>query len=520
MNQAIIRAFVIVGGVIGALLLSTILAEANFFFLLLTAVGMAGLAFVAVFWRFTILIAWAFICFAFSWYPAGINLSWEELAYLTPLALCILTVWRLPDKPPPLPASLEISKQRLLRITLIWGIFMVACFAWRILEVRSYGEPGMKNVVKSYVSLIVPALLTVYYATRPSLLSLPKRPERFLLLILSAGCALNICTRIYQSYFGGSEFDVATNSFLAGPFVIYGVNVVESIYALRVVAPLLVLFAVLFMTRQSLHLRDRILPAAALFLGMFGALMSGGRATLVICCALIAGVFIIRKWWTPILLGLIAAVSLVLLVNAFSREIEDIGGNIVSRSVSWLIFTEGTSATGDIEASTRWRRLVFGDAIDVWLENPRNFLVGRGYQGFSESDYNDVRQQEYYEAIRIAVQRGASHALLSDGLLISGLIGVLIYYTTIILGMVMGWRAAHTTTLSAFTQDCGWALCFVLGQRLTVGTVSGGLNSLTLDFVLIVTLLVSANRDEHLGTEAPRLEAEGEEESTYAGVAL
>jgi hypothetical protein len=521
MNQAIVRIAVVVLGVIGALLLSSVLADTNFFFIFVAALGIAALGFVSIFWRYTLATSWLFLFVGFSWFPAGINLTWEELSYAAPFALMILTIWRLPDAPPELPHPTQRIKQALLFATLLWTIYVVADFGWRLLEIRANNEFGLKNVIKSYALLLIPAFLTIYYGRRPVLLSLPKNPERFFLVALSAGMALNICTRSYQNFFGGSEFDVATNTFLAGPLVIPGVNIVESIYALRVIAPIIVVFAALFATRSGIQTQARLFPAACLFLGMAGSLLGGGRATLIVCAATVAGVLILRRWLTVLFVGAIVAISFILVINVFPREIEDIGGNIVIRSVSWLIFTEGTSAQGDIEASTRWRRLIAADAIDIWTTSPRNFLIGRGFLGFSDADYTDTRSGlDYYTAIRIALQRGASHSLITDTLLAVGLLGLLLYYWTIFLGIWLGWKASQEPRFSPFTRDTGLALCFILGQRLTVGSIGGGLVGMTLDFLVIVTLLVSANRD--INAPVKTLQADSitkPEGSTYAGVA-
>ncbi len=519
MNQAVIRILVTVVGIVLAVLLASILAEGNFLLLLMSLVAMAATAYIAIFWKYTLMTAWLALAAQVSWYPAGIQLSWEELAYSTPMALAALTIWRLPDRPPELPQATERAKQLLVSFTTIWAVYLAFDFGWRILEIRSYGEPGLKNVIKSYFTLLVPAFLVIYYAKRPALLSLPRNPDRWIMGLLLAGTTAAILARGYQSYFGGQQFDHETGGFTAGPLIIFGVNIVESVYALRTLAPLAVLVAGLFLTRPESAGRSPLLPGLLLFMGFFGAVMSGGRATVVICFAIFTAVLILRRWFKLLIVGSIAALSFVLLINAFPMVVEDVGGNLVSRSVSWLIFSDETVATSSIDSSSRWRTMIFQEAIAEWTDGPRNFLIGRGYQGFSESDSFDLQDMGYYDAIRLSLQRGVSHSLVSDCLLLVGVIGLFLFYSTIIFGLLLGWRAAHERTFSPLTRDIAWILVFTLGQRLTIGSIGGGLNGLTTEFIIIATLLVSANRDHH---DMPPTEAQplGEsEESTYATLA-
>lgn len=272
----------------------------------------------------------------------------------------------------------------------------------------------------------------------------------------------------------------------------------------------------LVLTRSETRGLARGLPFICLVIGLIGSVMSGGRAIFIVCGVTIAGVLIIRKRFAALFISTLTALSAIFILNVFSHKFEEIGGNLVTRSVSWLIFSEETSAKGDIDASTRWRQFVLEDALKVWTESTRNLLIGRGYQGFSEAQYLDLSRMGYFEAIRIAVQRGASHSLIADCLLITGLIGLVLYYTTIVLGIRLGWRAAHERVFSPFTRDVGWAICFILAQRLTIGSIGGGLTGMTLDFLLIVTLLVSATRDQS-SLESSNFTPEGiMDESTYA----
>jgi hypothetical protein len=68
---------------------------------------------------------------------------------------------------------------------------------------------------------------------------------------------------------------------------------------------------------------------------------------------------------------------MILSVNVVYRDVEAVVPTNVLRSVAWMVIDGDSNATGDIDASTRWRSILFEETINEWKRNWR-FLRLRG----------------------------------------------------------------------------------------------------------------------------------------------
>jgi|GEM_PF-1740672 len=491
MNQAIVRGIILLLGVLVAFVVGSATANYDITFLMLGGVCFGALLFVGIVWRYVLPLALFISIVGFSWYPMGVALGPDELSYILVLALIGARIWRPFDSRPRLDSSTDRALRFFTTTSLVWVAFVFGELVWRLLETRFYGEPGMRNVLKSYVSILVPTFCIVYFILRPSAIVALKNPGRVFLWMLLISLFVGVVLRFYQNSFGGSILDEQSGRLIAGPFIVPGIAVVEGIYVLRNIGPLSVLTAMLFLTvpKASGERRMILLPAAVLSVGLVACFASGGRASIALAALYLIGVLILRRSLLGIAGAGIAAVVIFLMVNAAHREIEQVAPPNVVRSINWMIIGSETSASGDIDASTRWRTILFEESIEVWRSSWRNIVIGRGYRGLAETDYMDQQSAGYYEMIDAALQRGATHSLLSDALLCFGVVGAVIYYLLLGSQCVFGLAVTRNPIFSEETKRFAWITAANAAHGIVVGSLGGSFLGMLNALVVIITVL-------------------------------
>lgn len=499
MNQSIVRGIILLIGVIVALIAGSATANFDLVFLVLGAVVVGALLFVSIIWRYVLGLSLIIAVLGFSWYPMGISLGPDELSYVLVGALIFTQIWRPFDRRPSLEPPAESFVRLFAKIGVFWVIYVGIELVWRLLEVRFYGESGMKNILKSYVGIIMPTFLIVYFIHRPTAIVPLKKPELTILWTLLAGLALGIAIRIYQNSFGASVMDEQSGRMVAGPLVIPGILIVEGMYALRFLGPLAVLVGTLFLTTRSTITEKRslkviLLSLAVTFLGLLGSLVSGGRATIALALMMVIFVLLIRKAFLPLIGCACGFVTLILSVNLIYSEIEATAPHNVLRSINWMLIDGGGKASGDIEASTRWRQILFEESVAEWSKSWRNTLIGRGYKGFADTDRTDYIDGGYYDKIDLALQRGATHSLLSDSLLAFGILGTVFYYSLLVAQTAFGLAVLRTKNSRTSTRNFAWIVAVLGMQAITVNTLGGTFVGM-LNALMVLILVLECHKD-------------------------
>jgi O-antigen ligase len=499
MSQAIVRGIVLLLGVIVALVAGSATANYDTLFLMLGGVCLGALLFVGLIWRYVLGLSLLVAMVGFSWYPMGVALGPDELSYILVGALIFTRIWRPFDRRTMLDDPAERNMSRLAKVGWFWVVYVSVELVWRVLEVRFYGEAGMKNVIKSYVSIIMPTLCIVYFIHRPSAIVPLKNPAMAFLWTLFIGLTLGIGIRIYQNSFGGSVLDDQSGRLVAGPLVIPGILLVEGIYVLRTLGPLAALAGTLFITTRMETNQKRprgmfLLSAIVIVMGLAGSFLSGGRATIALSLLMIVGVLAVRRAVLPLIACAAAFAIMILSVNVVYRDVEAVVPTNVLRSVAWMVIDGDSNATGDIDASTRWRSILFEETINEWKRNWRTILIGRGYRGFSDTDYMDSAQGGYYEKLDIALQRGATHSLLSDSLLIFGVLGAALYYFLLATQTAFGLSVLRTKASNPVTRNFAWIVAVQGVLAITVGTLGGTFVGM-LNALLVIILVLESFKD-------------------------
>jgi hypothetical protein len=147
----------------------------------------------------------------------------------------------------------------------------------------------------------------------------------------------------------------------------------------------------------------------------------------MVAIVVLVGVYAIRGRFMPAVLAAVFLALLTATLNTFPRAIRDLPPT-VQRSMALLIFTERVEARSSIENSSAWRLEVFQRATAEWLGDRRIFWFGRGSFSWTAADERLLLQDGYGSAMDSAIRRGATHNLLSDLLVMYGLVGASLYF--------------------------------------------------------------------------------------------
>ncbi len=512
MNQALVRGIILFIGIASAFMIGGAAANFDTVFLLVSMISLGALLFVSILWKYVLGLSLLIALLGLSWYPMGISLGSDELSYLLMVTLIFTQIWRNFETRPRLDEPAERYLGIFVRVGIFWIIYVGIELAWRLLEIRFYGESGMKNVVKSYVGILMSTFCMIYFIQRPTTIVALRNPAKLFLMFLLFSLILGIGLRSYQSSFGGSVLEEQTGRLVAGPFVVPGILIVEGIYVLRALAPLAALSGMLFLTTRlpngkRLPGTTRLLASLVLVFGLIGAFLSGGRASIALYVIFVLVVLVLRRAYFSLFVCGLFFVLLTLVVNVSYRSIESFAPPNVLRSISWMVLDGSNSASGDINASTRWRQILFEESLKEWDVSWRTRLVGRGYKGFSETDSLDNEQGGYYEKIDIALQRGATHSLLSDSLLIFGIIGATLYYGLLFSQILLGLAILRTPGSTPITRCFAWIVAIMGLHAIVVGTLGGSFLGM-LNALLVLIAVTECWKDHKLRADSEEVEDE------------
>src|SRR5262249_19813977 len=125
--------------------------------------------------------------------------------------------------------------------------------------------------------------------------------------------------------------------------------------------------------------------------------------------------------------GLGACIIMVGAVNAFPDAYLQ-APNFVRRSLNWAYFGQERAETAEmIRGSTEWRTRLFFRALDEWRSDDRIFWFGRATYQFGTGDWFAMKIYGEEGMLDSSLRRGATHNLITDLLVIFGIIGFVLY---------------------------------------------------------------------------------------------
>lgn len=365
------------------------------------------LAFVGDYWWAPMLLisALTFHTNLLGFMMTGLDIGVVVLAVLLPLKLAIR---RLRAVQPRVPLGLHF-----------WALagYVLLHFVVICIYSRYQSAPGLKNIIKSYYSVISPLVfygLLARYARQNTVR--PVAIWTFAMYAAVVGISIPVVL-----------MNVVTPFLSSRHFLFDWTHAGVALTALRNYSPVLFAVALAFWTsRRSVLVRSLLLLLGGL--ALTGALFSASRIATV-TCLFEAGLWCVLRRRAWLMAPVIAAVALLVTIITTNPNVLYSLPTQVHRALTPFNLSEHqteihTAAAG----SDQWHEDLRRDSYRYWTSDIMAFVFGHGFKGWDESLSFDPAWTRYYEdAKRLAVQTGRPENALNSITNIFGLCGVLLY---------------------------------------------------------------------------------------------
>jgi hypothetical protein len=392
----------------------------------------------------------------------------------------------------------ERIKRPAIMETMTFGVFNLALLGWLLyvfghlvyntMDPYNPIEFALKNFLKTVVQFSGPLLLLFYFMHRPTGIVVDKRLPAHIVWIGLLAISVNLFTRVWELAHGmlepANQIEGETPY-----FSIPSLEIMANYYALRNLAPLLGVIAIVFINRPW-YLRQSFVTRASVWvlyvLSFVGATLSGGRGTVLFFFGLSIAVLWLRRYYQLVIGVVGAGMMFVLALNLVPDVLEPLP-LVAQRSLQAVVFTtESLEARASIDSSSAWRIELVKRAFEQWRVDSRVFWFGRGTYKFGADDLRALKRDAGSGAMEVSLRRGATHSLVTDLLLVFGLIGFVFYVTMNITLLMLLWRLWKSPESDEITNSLALA-CFVFALFTFVyGVVGGGSMPLSLAWLLVI----------------------------------
>jgi hypothetical protein len=417
------------------------------------------------------------ICFC-GFYQVGFGFTMGEVEMSLVLAgtFFAMTWWRKKklERPPVLE---DWSFGLLNSLILLWLVYVLGHTIFNIYDPYRPADFALKNLLKPVEAWTAPVLLMVYFGNRPQYVDVQRNfPRRIGWCLLIALCT-NIAIRLFQQATGAYDVAGDPNDPLAADyFTIPVLNLMENIYALRMLTPTSMLFCgALIMTRwfKEQPLKDRRLFYILMALSVIGAILSGGRATLLFVVVLFA-LFLVIQRRIGLLIGFIAFIAvLVGAANVLPGAVKS-APSLVRRSLNWALIEKDVETSGDIESSSNWRLTLFNRALDEWRSDSRIYWFGRATYSYGVDDMIAMKVSGDDALIDSSLRRGATHNMITDLLVTFGLVGLILFVVLYFALLYFLWTLYRNRRLDELARTLSLFMLISLAFNFTYALLGGG----------------------------------------------
>jgi hypothetical protein len=429
--SAIVRASLLLLGLLAALFFGILIGEANW--AVLTAI--ATLILIAAVAQFTVrhllAICLALVTLDFFMAPTGFKIGPMEQIGIVAAFAWVLVCWRRNFNPAAPTEFMELKSWRFFQNTvLVAGAYGVSHFIYNMLDPYDDLAFGWRGASKTYAQTFGAFLMIVFLAKARLLFRITAKRSVTLLWVFLLALVVSVGIGVARAILIGPDQETGLSleqkSEMMRLFLIPGLRAHDNVYTLRQLGPAAVLIGSMFFFSRPASLGP-LLPIAITVFGFLGCLVSAGRASLVFAAVFLV-IVMFRARRGLLAFGVAGAVAIIvafilILPASVLRETPW----HVQRSVGWFRPDLRTQATEGIEGSSdmRWRYFKFawerytsGDA--------RMILFGRSVGQMDNIDvmsfvlYDEMAQMEF------AIRRLATHNGMTDFLLGWGLFGYLL----------------------------------------------------------------------------------------------
>jgi hypothetical protein len=455
------------------------------------------------------------ICYLQFAIEPGFKMGPTELTGALGIGLVLIQLWY---KRPPINAPFfESNAFRFCRNMLfVWLCYAFGRFIWNYAKPFNPEEYGFANAIKSEFTVTGVMLVLWLFCLRPWNIVVRKGFTNVIAVCLLVGLLVNIAIRIYGIKSGVYSDDINPDEEDIGTVLnIPGIHLTESIYALRFLGPVAVLFGVIFLSssrQKQMPITIRFVNILLIIGGLVGSATSGGRASVLFACALGVGILVIRRKILALGILGVGLFAGFCALNVFSEKIvSDPSLMVIERSFYWAMIDrpEARAAADSINSSTDWRQMLFNRAIEEWRSNPFETWLGRGTYKMRDTDWLAGKLDPDEASLDLSLRRGATHNLISDLLVTYGIVGAIIYFVVCIAIIRLCWRMYTHPSVPDDARDLAlfsamWAVFAVL-QGVVAG-VYYGLESGWLIVIVLARISYAAAERERRGQTVPDYE--------------
>jgi len=464
-------------GLVVSVLLGLLVGGAEFSVLKRVAILLVCVAYI-LFWQAHTWKLGLAICFlGFSHIGFGFRISPIEMSYVVASFLIAVSWWRKQRLAQP--EVMNLFCFRVFNIALLaWVIYSGGHAIYTIMDPFNPNEFALKNFMKTVAAMTGPPALVFYFMHRPRGIVADENMPVPIVTIALVAMLINIAIRIWAMTYGIYSPEYVSDLDETGSFEIPILDVVEGPFTLRAISPIAGTVCAVLLGSKWLDSRSAIFRWTVyvlLFLSFVGAALSGGRATLVFTFVLGAAALWMRGHYRTVLSTIGTGLFLIIALNLIPGVLRSVPP-IVQRSLQAVIFTEESEyATTTITSSSDWRMELISRAFAEWRSDPRIFWFGRGTYKFGMEDIIAKRRNPGEGDMQVSLRRGATHSLVTDLLVVYGLVGLVVYFVMMITLLWFLWRVYRHTSIDELGKMMT-LICWLLLSFFFLYGIVGGAN--------------------------------------------
>ena len=428
------------------------------------------------------------IClFGFSHIGFGFRIGVVELSAVAAFVLIAASFWR--KRRMTRPVVMELVCFQVFNLTLlVWLLYSVGHAVYTIMDPFRPYDFALKNFMKTIVAMTGPPLLVFYFMHQPrGIIANSKMPGAVIWIGLTA-LVVNIVIRIWGMMHGAYNPDLVVDLDAPGYFEIPGLDLVESPYILRSLTLFTATTSAVLLGSKWLEARGpgfRALVYSLLGLSFIGAVMSGGRGAIIFAFVLAGAALWMCRYYRTVLTAMGFGVLIFISLNLIPGVLRTVPP-ILQRSLQMIIFTdESEFAAVDIASSSSWRLELVRRSFDEWRSDPRVFWSGRGTYKFTHEDLIARQRNRGEGDMEISLRRGTTHSLVTDLLVIYGLVGMIIYFAMMFSLLWFLWRVYKHPTTDEVARMMTLACFLLLSFLFAYGIVGGASFPIDVAWLLI-----------------------------------
>lgn len=223
--------------------------------------------------------------------------------------------------------------------------------------------------------------------------------------------------------------------------------------------------------------------------------MSGGRATIAFVLVLFLVLLAMTRQVGLLMLSVGACGLLIAGVNMMPSLVKK-SPNWVQRSLNVVLIEKDQEVSERIEGSTDWRYQLFQRALDEWRSDPRIFWFGRSTYSFGLDDLIARSVAGEQDAtLESSLRRGATHNMITDLLVIFGLIGLVLYCCLYFALMFFLWCLYRSSEVDEIAKALTLVLLISLAFNFAYGVLGGANFPVTLAWFYVI--LIAYVKSQH-----------------------